>query len=225
MLLGARQFFERRGGGGGWQNPYVTDGLVAMWDGEWNAGGGVHDASATTWVDLSGNGYDISIPSAGASWSNNRLSLASASVSCSLPQVSRQSFTIEYVGSGTGGGGAFVWMKNPSWVGGALLGWNSGGSCWYPWASIGSLGDLKLQSASLSWSADGQKLVRDGSVIANTSGAIDGRNYLTTVFLGEYSGAILASMDTYCVRLYSRSITIAEIAANYAIDKARFNLT
>ena len=51
MLLGARQFFERRGGGG-WQNPYVTDGLVAMWDGEWNAGGGVHDAAATTWVDI-----------------------------------------------------------------------------------------------------------------------------------------------------------------------------
>ena len=28
-----------------WTNPYVTDGLVAMWDGEWNAGGGVHDAN------------------------------------------------------------------------------------------------------------------------------------------------------------------------------------
>lgn len=36
---------------GGWKNPYVTDGLVAMWDGEWNAGGGVHDANATEWVD------------------------------------------------------------------------------------------------------------------------------------------------------------------------------
>ena len=23
-----------------WKNPYVTDGLVAMWDGKWNAGGG-----------------------------------------------------------------------------------------------------------------------------------------------------------------------------------------
>ena len=33
-------------GGGGWQNPYVTDGLVAMWDGEWNAGPGAHDASS-----------------------------------------------------------------------------------------------------------------------------------------------------------------------------------
>ena len=31
---------------------YVQDGLVAMWDGIENAGWGVHDATATTWVDL-----------------------------------------------------------------------------------------------------------------------------------------------------------------------------
>ena len=34
---------------------YVTDGLIAMWDGEDNQGTGVHDPSATTWVDLAGN--------------------------------------------------------------------------------------------------------------------------------------------------------------------------
>lgn len=44
----------------GWVNPYVTDGLVAMWDGEWNVKGGVHDADATTIADLSGNGHDLS---------------------------------------------------------------------------------------------------------------------------------------------------------------------
>ena len=41
-----------------WRNPYVTDGLVAMWDGEWNAGGGVHDANPNEWVDISGHGYN-----------------------------------------------------------------------------------------------------------------------------------------------------------------------
>ena len=34
---------------------YVTDGLIAMWDGEDNQGTGVHNPSATTWVDLAGN--------------------------------------------------------------------------------------------------------------------------------------------------------------------------
>ena len=58
MLLGARQFFERRGA----PTPsvptardYVQTGLIAMWDGIENAGGGVHDASATRWLmDLDG---------------------------------------------------------------------------------------------------------------------------------------------------------------------------
>ena len=51
--LGARQFFERRGGGG-WQNPYIADGLIAMWDGEWNAGPGHSDPTTGQIVDLCG---------------------------------------------------------------------------------------------------------------------------------------------------------------------------
>jgi hypothetical protein len=34
------------------------------------------------------------------------------------------------------------------------------------------------------------------------------------------SGRVMNS----CIRIYSRALTAAEIAANYAIDKARFNL-
>ena len=36
---------------------YVQRGLVAHWDALENAGAGVHDANATTWVDLTGNGF------------------------------------------------------------------------------------------------------------------------------------------------------------------------
>ena len=35
--------------------PYVTEGLIAMWDGEWNAGLGEHDNTTTTWKDLIGD--------------------------------------------------------------------------------------------------------------------------------------------------------------------------
>lgn len=44
------------------RNPYVTDGLLAMWDGEWNAGFGVHDANATTWLELVNNIASGTIP-------------------------------------------------------------------------------------------------------------------------------------------------------------------
>lgn len=41
-------------------NPYITDGLIAMWDAEWNAGIGVHDPTAIIWKDLSGNKCHLS---------------------------------------------------------------------------------------------------------------------------------------------------------------------
>ena len=41
-----------------WKNPYIIEGptyrVSAMWDGEWNAGGGVHNPNATVWKDLVG---------------------------------------------------------------------------------------------------------------------------------------------------------------------------
>ena len=40
-MIAARQIAFGRGAAK-WINPYITDGLIAMWDGEWNAGGGLY---------------------------------------------------------------------------------------------------------------------------------------------------------------------------------------
>ena len=59
MIIGARTAaWAKAGGGVPTASDYVQDGLVAMWDGIENAGWGVHDPNATTWKDLTGNGYD-----------------------------------------------------------------------------------------------------------------------------------------------------------------------
>ena len=54
---------------------YVTDGLVLWYDGLENAGFGVHDGSAMTWKDLSGNNLDGAVAStvswADDGWTNN----------------------------------------------------------------------------------------------------------------------------------------------------------
>ena len=48
---------------------YIQDGLVAMWDAQENIGWGKHDDTATTWVDLTGNGHNwINIKS--SAWVN-----------------------------------------------------------------------------------------------------------------------------------------------------------
>ena len=62
-MANARQFMATRTAAwvksGGWVNPYVTTGLIAMWDGEWNSIGPdgipVHDASSRVWRDLVGS--------------------------------------------------------------------------------------------------------------------------------------------------------------------------
>lgn len=41
-----------------WSNPYITDGLVAMWDGEWNAGGGISDDELRC-MEITGNNGDV----------------------------------------------------------------------------------------------------------------------------------------------------------------------
>lgn len=54
-------------------NPYITDGLIAMWDGEWNVGIGEHDSTTTVWIDLSGNGNDLEVNNVYCHWENNCL--------------------------------------------------------------------------------------------------------------------------------------------------------
>ena len=49
---------------------YVQKGLAACYDGVENAGAGVHDPNATTWVDLTGHGNDGTVGS-GITWAAN----------------------------------------------------------------------------------------------------------------------------------------------------------
>ena len=54
MMLGARTAAWAKSVG--WVNPYQTDdnALIAMFDGEWNVSGGVHDSNSPVWNDLVG---------------------------------------------------------------------------------------------------------------------------------------------------------------------------
>lgn len=78
-----------RASGARWTNPYITDGLVAMWDAEWNEGGGVHNPSAKSLNDLSGNGWDIAAPNAtfGDNWMTS-----SAPIQVETPTSWRETF-------------------------------------------------------------------------------------------------------------------------------------
>lgn len=69
MMLGARTSAWAKSGGGV-VNPYITDGLFAMWDGEWNGGViGEHISNANQFVDIV-NGV-VAIPEFDLSFGEN----------------------------------------------------------------------------------------------------------------------------------------------------------
>ena len=220
------------GGGGGWKNPYVTDGLIAMWDGEWNAGGGVHDQSATVWKDLIGN-VDLTLHG-GCSWTDKSLTfngstgyaytdvsqVAWANVStldCCLHFANQPSQCFVICPSFEEGNLAI--MLN----GYRLCGYMNPTYRRVPDATVvqdlNHVARTKVSGGSSPWYVDGQSVTCDNGNYWKADGSA------RTVF-GAYhdgqSGFFNGTIRRVCA--YSRVLTAAEIAANYAMDAARFNL-
>lgn len=223
--------WAKSGGGVPTAHDYVQGGLVAMWDGIENAGFGVHDPNATTWKDLTGSGYDFQIPTAGVEIKKNCISKdLGASLSTLLPETSRQEFSVEIVTNiiSCDSGAGIIWAANPEWVGGLLFYRSATMQWYYPWKILQQLNYSDnigiTKSWSMNWKPSAQNLFCDNSILASMQNEIDDRNILSRWFLGEYNGNRNSKADYYCIRLYSRALTVAEIAANYAVDKARFGL-
>lgn len=251
MLIGARESFAVRRAAG-WKNPYVTNGLLAMWDGVWNAGGGIHDASATTWknlVDGSSFGDGASAASYRPVWGDDYCRNASGAsgqkqvFSVSAPLAATQSIVcaeevaravskaadvsngwheIQRFSVGVG----FFRGDNPSWgVLGNIVLWPSA-TQYQPWRTHTSATTSLDPYVRRSYHSS-----RSGSTPYMRI------NNGTRLTMTRGNGATLSVPSTYplimshscvleacCIRLYSRELTSDEIAANYAVDKERFGL-
>lgn len=203
---------------------YVQDGLVAMWDGEWNAGGGVHDPNATTWKDLSGNGYDLT-PNGNIVWQSNsatfngnsyfrRNAISGVVAAECVFRMNRIQFSMLYQN-----GNAGVIAPNQ---GGVVIAGSGVGDRNY----FSQIWDSQRHSVSanyqdwLFWNGGTEQ-----SPMGQAHNGANG-NYLqlgARIYNASFAGYL--NGDIYCVRIYSRALTAAEVAANYAVDKARFNLT
>ncbi len=205
----------------GWKNPYITDGLVAMWDGEWNAGPGVHDASAKSWVDLSGNRLSLTVNSGGEFGDNYYFNNGTQAVSATSDIVGLNVYTAEIVVTPIGvpyymfvaGGMAhnIKWVgirANQTinfWNGGVCLQGTMNETCHY--GCTDDNGNFGLYRNGLPAEALGSGL----------SGLGTPTNFQVSVFSSK-------QFRIYTMRFYNRALTAEEIAHNYAIDKARFNL-
>lgn len=239
---------------GGWKNPYVTDGLIAMWDGEWNEGPGLHNSSLLGWNDLCGNNYNLDFGGSSSlfEWGSNFASFESgtnytspwfrSTSSTILSGLSSVTFeTCLDISATTQFGVTSGFRKTEQ--NNRLLWYRQTDGRLDPVVSTVSSGTKHLSSTA-PYTKDTTK---HEAITVDSSGKIcfyvNGALYDDTQSISGLSA--IASMDSqlginiegsftrssvggkwrlYNLRLYSRALTAAEIAHNHAVDKARFNL-
>lgn len=220
---------------------YVQDGLIAMWHGIENAGWGVHDSSSPIWKDLIGtNDWTI----VNGVWTDNALTNFNGGCSASIASFSgiTEPITCEYV--------FYIDRKTSATTNAIVLhikDWHSGYSMnrciVYTTQSPEGL-SLKSNSA--------YGITRDAAIscfsapMANLSVVYGATNTVKVNGEDVPSGSVRdswyyddapvncigdrpaggrgSSVVFGAIRYYSRALTPAEIAHNYAIDKAMFNL-
>lgn len=237
--------------GGAWVNPYITDGLIAMVDGDWNAGGGIHSASGV--VNIAGTtavAHIIGNPTIGEYFINTGAGIVAVDLSSMYGSAESQidllgHCTIEMVYrwiSGTdetailslcyGGhtarglylaprGSVGVTMSTTG-----MLGYkDSSYNITYPYGSVlqsGNIYDMII-------TANGQSATvterRHGDTKSRSAGMVSS-GYNGWLVIGASMSTIKSynNIDILSVRLYNRVLSVDEAGANYAIDQQRFGL-
>lgn len=214
---------------------YVTDGLIARWDGIDNTADG-HDSSATTWKDLVGS-YDIAVPSGSATWDTDGLVLTGAqarNIKSSSVWSAMTNTTIEVVltpsatstcavvafdmsGSGANSKGVYLYSDNSiGFVGQSSTTFASGQT---------ALTDIK-QVACLYNGHNVSKALVNGNAASSSGNSHSMRHSTSYIAIGNSDSgtAYLFNGKIRAMRVYNRQLTDAELAQNLAADTARFSL-
>ena len=252
MMLGART--------GAWAKSgytakdYVQDGLVAMWDGEWNAGFGIHNPLASTIKDLIGTNDIILDPT--SQIRPNSFTVESENGCVTKNVVSPNDVvTIEIVatltGSVMGSYGAL-----PGFIGG--LSWNNSPfaqirptildnnvTSWriidcYTLKFIYSDSDMDRivlddfgAFRSLSFSRDVLSetpiydAYLDGEMKLTSRKSTPASGTLTTSKLSFIANSVLGSYskgEVKTIRVYNRRLTADEVKKNFLVDDVRFGI-
>lgn len=253
-MIGTRLMMK--GTGGGWKNPYITDGLVAMWDGEWNIAGGDHNNGSEVWKDLSGNGNDaVIVKGSGYSRTSpfdaNSCTMdgtfcwaftASASVidavkgDCTLEVVRKlgtpsRTDSTPFFGLNLYSSRAMSMSGTPDTMKFRMGMNNEFHTINSAFPGIGTAVSKHIEGTGVttifydagSYKSTGSYSVQAANVTSD--GVLFGAG--TNLFGGTGRYWYPSPPDdghAFALRFYNRALTAAEIAANYAIDKERFNL-
>lgn len=214
---------------------YVSDGLVARWDGIDNTGNG-HDSSATTWKDLVGS-YDIAVPNGSATWDEDGLVLTGTqarNVKSSSVWSSMSNTTIEIV---------FTPSATDTCVVATFDMHNSGayskGIDLYSDNTIGFVGQssttftnavsslTNINQVACLYNGDSvTKALVNGVVLELSANTHSLRHNVSYIMVGNSDSgtAYLFKGKIRAIRVYNRQLTDAELARNLSADRDRFSL-
>lgn len=227
---------------------YVTDGLVLMYDGIYNAGMNQTDNEATTWTELTGNVTASPISTTwanGAQVKNTALNLGTLNAplqNMSLPNGATVETAMTQDESMTTGtyycspfssifGSSFMSFRPNN---GPVLFYHGSGSG-YNWVSY-PFGSGKpvpvhqfLQYAASVDGNDSRSIYYSGTFKGNHQGSNDSKYSVTTknitlpIWTQKVDGvSVLYGHTIHLLRMYDRKLTDEELAQNAAVDEVRY---
>ena len=209
--------------------PYIEEGLTNYWDGIWNANLGTHNSEATVWKDLVG-GNDMTLQG-NVGFTTNALSVSERKVASKATMqgidFADTNVTLEIVCNANAAGvvgAVFAFSKKIAENFGRYVGFGFRGNNTFNFYSGGfyHTTDTTVPTHYATTYSD-RELFMNGELVAKTSGGmtLDANTFgvsFSSSNVYQFSGKV------YCIRLYNRTLSAAEINYNYLIDKARFNL-
>ena len=231
---------------------YVTDGLVHRWDAIDNTASG-HSSSATTWKDLAGS-LDLTQVSGGTWTDNAlefapTVSTDQQNWTSASAITYSQNMTIEVCIKPTGSQTVPEWSDSKAAVIGffyghaqnknraiaisksdvSVGGFMNESSNGFATTGLSNLKAINSISVTYTGTSSASGLYVNGTAKTKNVSHTYSNAQVSKVYLGGYGA--LASNNAYpfhgkihSVRIYSKVLSASEIAQNYAVDCARFNL-
>lgn len=227
--------------GGYTARDYVQDGLIAMWDGEWNAGPGVHDAALGKCVNL-GYGGTFDTPwyyqAVGDDYAEVLDDNPYLNLTNSEGSVSRQiatawtsvdgGATIEVVINNIGNNGTTRGITAAGGGGAGSIAIGGSALCGVGWKNYRSGYDFSPGAWNVQTAVVGlhrYEFYINGELVDSQSNpSFSPREDYKTFTTFPGGGTNSKAFRFHNWRFYTKPLTSDEIAANYAVDKARFNL-
>lgn len=231
---------------------YVSDGLILHYDGIDNTGNG-HDSTATIWKDLSGNGNDGNIYGGVWNESNIQLNGSGNYIQPKLNKLEGDytieilANTISLVNSSTYAPLYMInkqnWTSNTQTIATAstILWWGTDNNICNRFL-VSGVGTIKYSEVSAGYSNIEQKdklftVNKTNEKInvyvgSSKNGEITDSDFMArfnfydfNLVIGQSAenwGEMKQNVDSF--RIYNRALSADEIANNYTVDKARFNI-